>query len=49
MMFYGILDENLAEMKSLNENAPGYNTRKFGHSLPTLESVQSAYEAKEES
>lgn len=44
----GILDENLAEMKSLNENAPGYNTRKFGHSLPTLESVQSAYEAKEE-
>ena len=44
----GMLDENLVEIKSLNENAPGYNTRKFGHSLPTLESVQSAYEAKEE-
>jgi hypothetical protein len=40
-------DENLAEMKSLNESAPGYNTRKFGHPLPTLESIQSAYEAKE--
>ena len=41
-------DENLAEIKSLNESAPGYNTRKFGHPLPTLESIQAAHEAKEE-
>ena len=39
-------DENLAEIKSLNESAPGYNTRKFGHPLPTLESIQAAHEAK---
>jgi hypothetical protein len=30
----------------LNESAPGYDTRKFGESLPTLESVKAAYEAK---
>tara|TARA_R100001463_G_C3418727_1_gene210018 strand:- start:1 stop:366 length:366 start_codon:yes stop_codon:yes gene_type:complete len=34
--------------QTLNENAPGYDTRKFGESLPTLESVKAAYEAKEE-
>ena len=36
----------LAEGKLLKENAPGYSTRKFGESLPTLESVKAAYEAK---
>lgn len=30
----------------LNESAPGYDTRKFGGALPTLESVKAAYEAK---
>ena len=28
-------------------NAPGYKTRKFGEPLPTLASVQKAYEAKQ--
>ena len=37
----------LMEGKQLNENAPGYDTRKFGEALPTLESVQAAYEDKE--
>jgi len=32
----------------LNESAPGYDTRKFGEALPTLESVKAAYEAKED-
>ena len=32
----------------LNESAPGYDTRKFGGALPTLESVKAAYEAKGE-
>ena len=36
------------EGQQLNENAPGYDTRKFGEALPTLESVQAAYEDKEE-
>ena len=39
-------DEFLAEGKQLNESAPGYDTRKFGESLPTMESVKAAYEAK---
>jgi len=30
----------------LNENAPGFDTRKTGEALPTLASVQAAYEAK---
>jgi len=34
--------------QTLNENAPGYDTRKFGEALPTLESVKAAHEAKEE-
>ena len=38
----------LMEGKQLNESAPGYDTRKFGEALPTLESVQAAYEDKEE-
>ena len=37
-------DVTLAEGKLLKENAPGYDTRKFGESLPTLESVKAAYE-----
>ena len=28
-------------------NAPGYKDRKFGDSLPTLDSVKAAYEAKQ--
>ena len=38
----------LGEKSLLNENAPGYDTRKFGEALPTLESVKAAHEAKEE-
>ena len=34
--------------KELNESAPGYDTRKFGESLPTMESVKAAYEAKKD-
>ena len=30
----------------LNENAPGFDNRKTGEALPTLASVQAAYEAK---
>jgi hypothetical protein len=30
----------------LNESTPGYDTRKSGEALPTLESVKAAYEAK---
>ena len=40
------LKKYLAEGKLLNESAPGYDTRKFGESLPTMESVKAAYEAK---
>ena len=40
------LKKYLAEGKLINESAPGYDTRKFGESLPTLESVKAAYEAK---
>ena len=36
----------LAEGKLLNESAPGYDTRKTGEALPTLESVKAAHEAK---
>ena len=39
---------DFSEGKQLNENAPGYDTRKFGESLPTMESVKAAYEAKKE-
>ncbi len=41
-------DKDLAEGKLLKENAPGYDTRKFGEALPTLESVKAAHEAKED-
>ena len=42
------LKKFLGEKSLLNENAPGYDTRKFGESLPTLESVKAAHEAKED-
>jgi len=31
----------------LNESTPGYENRKFGDKLPTLDSVRSAYQAKQ--
>ena len=40
------LKKFVSEKTLLNESAPGYDTRKFGESLPTLESVKAAYEAK---
>jgi hypothetical protein len=40
------LKKFVSEKTLLNENAPGYDTRKTGESLPTLESVKAAYEAK---
>jgi|TARA_B110000114_G_C14954370_1_gene341681 hypothetical protein len=42
------LKKFLGEKSLLNENAPGYDTRKFGEALPTLESVKAAHEAKED-
>ena len=38
----------LAEKKNtlLNENAPGFDNRKQGEPLPTLESIKAAYQAK---
>jgi hypothetical protein len=41
------LRKYLAEGKLLNESTPGYDTRKTGEALPTLESVKAAYEAKD--
>tara|TARA_B110000977_G_scaffold138570_1_gene175958 strand:- start:42 stop:485 length:444 start_codon:yes stop_codon:yes gene_type:complete len=41
------LKKFLGEKSLLNESAPGYDSRKFGEALPTLESVKAAYEAKE--
>ncbi len=40
------LKKYLGSKTLLNESAPGYDTRKFGESLPTMESVKAAYEAK---
>jgi len=42
------LKKYLGSKTLLNESAPGYDTRKTGESLPTLESVKAAYEAKKE-
>jgi hypothetical protein len=42
------LKKFLGEKSLLNENAPGYDTRKFGEALPTLESVKATHEAKGE-
>ena len=35
------------DKQQLNESAPGYDNRKFGEALPTLESVKAAHEAKQ--
>jgi len=42
------LKKFLGEKSLLNENSPGYDTRKTGEALPTLESVKAAYEAKQD-
>ncbi len=42
------LKKFVSEKTLLNENAPGYDTRKTGEPLPTLESVKAAYEAKQD-
>tara|TARA_Y100000385_G_scaffold219525_1_gene228962 strand:- start:4 stop:372 length:369 start_codon:yes stop_codon:yes gene_type:complete len=41
------LKKFLGEKSLLNESTPGYDTRKFGEALPTLESVKAAHEAKQ--
>ncbi len=41
------LKKFVSEKTLLNENAPGFYDRKTGEPLPTLKSVQAAYEAKE--
>jgi len=40
------LKKFVSEKTLLNENAPGYDNRKTGEPLPTLDSVKAAYEAK---
>ena len=40
------LKKFVSEKTLLNESTPGYDTRKQGEALPTLESVKAAYEAK---
>ena len=40
------LKKFVSEKTLLNESTPGYDTRKTGDDLPTLESVKAAYEAK---
>ena len=40
------LKKFVSEKTLLNESAPGFDTRKTGEALPTLESVKAAYEAK---
>ena len=40
------LKKFVSEKSLLNENSPGYDTRKQGEALPTLASVKAAYEAK---
>jgi hypothetical protein len=40
------LKKFVSEKTLLNESTPGFDTRKQGESLPTLESVKAAYEAK---
>ena len=42
------LKKYLGEKSLLNESAPGYDSRKMGEPLPTLESVKAAYEAKQD-
>jgi hypothetical protein len=40
------LKKFLGEKSLLKENAPGYDTRKTGEALPTLEGIKAAFEAK---
>ena len=40
------LKKFVSEKTLLNESAPGFDTRKTGEALPTLESVKAAYEEK---
>ena len=42
------LKKFVSKKSLLNENAPGYDTRKTGEPLPTLASVQAAYNSKNE-
>ena len=46
-IYEGSLTKNNDTKQTLNENAPGYDTRKSGEALPTLESVKAAFEAKQ--
>ena len=41
----GSLTKNKDTKQTLSENAPGYDTRKFGEALPTLESIKAAHDA----
>ena len=36
------------KLKKLLESTPGFENRKFGDKLPTLDSVQKAFEAKKD-
>ena len=40
------LKKFVSEKTLLNESTPGFDIRKTGEALPTLESVKAAYEAK---
>ena len=40
------LKKFISEKTLLNESTPGYDTRKQGEALPTLESVTAAFEGK---
>ena len=40
------LKKFVSEKTLLNESTPGFDTRKTGEALPTLESVKAAYEEK---
>ena len=42
-----IRQKYLAEGKLINESAPGYDTRKTGEALPTLESVKAAWDLRQ--
>ena len=41
-----LAENKLTEGKLLNESTPGYDNRKFGDPLPTLESIKAAHEEK---
>ena len=41
-----LLTEASASREPINESTPGYDGRKFGEKLPTMEQIQSDYEAK---